>query len=136
MKDVSRHHEFSGDQISMKVEDISDSACIAYYYTKNPWPIPNSDCVSEMQFRIDTANQRAEFILTAAPEAYPLADVSRMIHYKVSYSFIDLGNEIIEITVTGRTSPPVKVPFWLVKSAFPSAPEKALRRFVSIIKDE
>lgn len=134
MKDVSRHREFSGDQISKKVRDLSDSTCIVYYYTKNPWPLANSDCVSEMKDRIDTMNKSAEFILTAAPEAYPLADVNRMIHYKVSYSFKYLDDDTIEIKVKGRTSPPVKVPFWLVKSAFPSAPEKALRSMARIIK--
>ena len=136
MKNVSRHKEFNGDFITKKVRDVSDSAFIIYYYSKNPWPIANSDCVSKMTYRIDSTEKMAEFILTAAPNEYPMDHVSRMTYFDVSYLFKDLGDGIVEIIVKGKTSPPVKVPFWLIKSAFPFAPAKALRKFAKLTKNQ
>ena len=134
MKNVSRHKEFNGDFITKKVRDISDSACIVYYYSKNPWPIANSDCVAKMTYWIDSTEKMAEFILTAAPNEYLMGDVSRMAHFNVTYLFKEVGNGTVEIIVKGKTSPPVKVPFWLIKSAFPGAPTKALRKFAKLSK--
>ena len=39
------------------------------------------------------------------------------------------------ITMRGKSSPPVKVPMWLVKSAFPKAPASAVRDIVKLVKE-
>jgi hypothetical protein len=132
MKEVSKHKEFTGDHITKKVRETPDSSYIVYYYTKNPWPIANSDCVALMTYHLNSTEKMAEFILTAAPDEYPMGDVNRMVHYRVSYLIQDLGDGTVEITVKGKTSPPVKVPFWLIKSAFPGAPIKALQKFAKV----
>jgi hypothetical protein len=135
MKDVSKHKEFTDDQISEKVKTISDSEWVVYYYTDNPWPIANSDCVSRMTFFEDTTKKTAVFKFTAAPFEYKEVDVERMTYYDVMYSFKDLGNGKVEITMTGKTTPPVKVPLWIIRLAFPEAPASALRKFVKLAKD-
>jgi hypothetical protein len=135
LKNVSGHKEFTGDKISKKIKDISENECIVYYYAKNPWPIANSDCVSRMIYHYNAAEKTALFQFTAAPTEYAAGDVNRMTNYNVTYSFRDLGGGLVEIIVTGKTSPPVKVPMWMIKSAFPGVPAKALRKIVSLTKE-
>jgi hypothetical protein len=134
MQDIERHNEFTGDHMSKKVKTITDNECIIYYYSKNPWPIANSDCVAKMVFSEDTVNHIAKFIIVATPDAYDLKDVNRMINFKVEYVFEDLGNGLVKIKVEGKSSPPVNVPLWVIKSAFPELPAKALKKIVNITK--
>lgn len=135
MKDVSKHKEFTDDYISEKVKTISDSEWVVYYYSKNPWPIANSDCVSMMTFSENTTEKIAVFKFTAAPSEFKKGNVKRMTYYNVTYSFKDLGNGTVEITETGKTTPPVKVPLWIIRSAFPGVPANALRKFVKLAKE-
>lgn len=71
-----------------------------------------------------------------APAEYRKGDVDRMTHYNVTYTFKDLDNGTVEIIMTGKSSPSVKVPVWLIKSAFPGAPANALRKRVKLAKEE
>ena len=134
LKDVSGHKEFTGDKISKKIKDVSENESIVYYYAKNPWPIANSDCVARMTYNYDEGEKKALFQFTAAPSEYETGNVARMTNYNVTYSFRDLGGGMAEIIVTGKTSPPVKVPLWMIKSAFPGVPAKAIRKIVELTK--
>lgn len=136
MKDVSRHKEFTGDYISEKVGIISDNEYIVYYFSKNPWPIANSDCVANMKFSEDKVEKTAVFRFTAAPSEYKTGNVKRMTYYDITYSFKDLGNGTVEITETGKTTPPVDVPLWIIKSAFPGAPASSMRKLVKLSKEK
>lgn len=135
MKEVSKHKLFTGDAKSELLRVVSDNEWDIYYYTDNPWPIKNSDCVSRMSFTENKEEKIAFFKLVAKPLAYEKRNVSRMIHFNITYAFKDLGNGTVKITMTGKSSPPVKVPLWLIKSAFPSAPANAIRKFIAIIKE-
>jgi hypothetical protein len=135
MKDVSKHKEFTDDYTSEKVKTISDNEWVVYYYSKNPWPIANSDCVSKMTFSENMTEKTATFKFTAAPNEFKKGKVKRMTCYNVTYSFKDLGNGKVEITITGKSTPPVKVPLWIIRSAFPGVPVTALRKFVKLAKD-
>lgn len=135
MNDVSMHKEFSGDKESVKIRDISNSECIVYYYTRNPWPIKNSDCVAKMNSMLDTINRVATFTFSAASGEYLMGDVNRMTQYDVVYTYMELTEGKVKLTIKGRTSPPVKVPFWIIKSAFPGAPAKAIRKIAELTKD-
>ena len=117
------------------VRTISDNEWIIYYYTNNPWPVKNSDCVSRMTFTENKEEKTATFALVATPSEYEKAKVNRMTHFNVVYTFKDLGNSKVKITMTGKSSPPVKVPMWLIKSAFPSAPANAIRKLVELVKE-
>lgn len=135
MKDVQKHKLFTGDSKSKIVKTISDDEWIIYYYMDNPWPIKNSDCVSRMTFTENKEENTATFELVATPLEYEKKEVNRMTHFNVLYTFEDIGNGQVRITITGKTSPPVKVPKWLIKSAFPSAPANAIRKFVKLTKE-
>jgi hypothetical protein len=134
MKDVARHKDFMGDYSSEKLRETAENAWLVYYYSKNPWPVADSDCVAVMTFDESASEGRATFTLSAAPSMLEARKVKRMSYYAVSYSFKDLGDGRVEMTVTGRTSPPVEVPLWLIRSAFPGAPADAVRKFMKIAK--
>ena len=135
MKDVQKHKLFTGDAKSKIVRSISPNEWIIYYYMDNPWPIENSDCVSRMTFTENKEEKTATFTLVATPSEYVKGDVNRMTHFNVVYTFKDLENGKVKITMVGKSSPPVKVPMWLIKSAFPSAPANAIRKLVELIKE-
>jgi hypothetical protein len=46
------------------------------------------------------------------------------------------GDGTVELLVKGRTSPPVKVPELLIKSAFHGTPAKALRTFTILTRNQ
>jgi hypothetical protein len=134
MKDPSRHKDFMGDYSSEMIKAISDHEWIVYYYTKNGGPIPDSDCVALMSCSEDAAQGTAVFTLSAAPDLMERRKVKRMSYYNITYSFKDLGKGRVEIVVTGRSSPPLDVPLWLIKSAFPGAPADGIRKLVKLAK--
>ena len=133
-KDISSHKEFTGDEMSERVRTVSDTSWLVYYFMDNPWPVSNSDCVAKMTFTENEDANLATFSLVAAPTEYEMGSVNRMTYYNVKYKFKDIGNGKVEITVTARTTPPVNVPDWLLKSAFPSAPADAVYRLVNHLK--
>lgn len=135
MKDVQKHKLFTGDSESRIIKTISDNEWIIYYYTDNPWPVENSDCVSRMTFTENKDEKTAIFELVATPSEYEKGDVNRMKHFNVIYTFKDLGDGKVRITMRGKSSPPVKVPMWLVKSAFPKAPASTIRDIVKLVKE-
>mgnify|MGYP004702680907 FL=1 len=134
MKDPSKHKYFMGDFSSEKIKAVSDEEWIVYYYTKNPWPVADSDCVAVMSFSGNAAQGTAVFKLTAAPDLVENKKVGRMNFYNIEYSFKNLGDDSVEIIVKGRTSPPVEAPLWLIKSAFPGMPADGIRKFVKVVK--
>lgn len=117
------------------MRSISPNEWIIYYYTDNPWPIANSDCVSRMTFTENKEGKTATFTFVATPSEYEKGNVNRMTHFNVVYTFKDLENGKVKITMIGKSSPPVKVPMWLIKLAFPSAPANAIRKLVELVKE-
>jgi hypothetical protein len=135
MKDVQKHKLFTGDSKSEIVRNIYDNEWTIYYYSDNPWPVKDSDCVSRMTFLENKEDKTATFELIATPLAYEAGIVNRMQYFNVKYTFEDLGNGNVKLTMTGASSPPVKVPMWLVKSAFPSTPANAIRKFIKLVRE-
>ena len=135
IKDVSKHKEFTDDDVSKKVETISDNEWIVYYYTESSWPFSDFDCVASMNFSEDETKRTATFIVTAAPSMFEeKKDVDRMTCYNVTYTFEDLGNGKVEITTTGKMSPLMKVPAWMMKKWFPEGPADILRIIIKLAK--
>ena len=55
-----------------------------------------------------------------------------MTFYNVTYAFKDLGNDQVEMTVTGEMTPAVQAPAWLVSGWFPNDPADILRAIVKL----
>jgi hypothetical protein len=135
MKDIPKHKYFTGDYISKLVKTISENEWIIYYYTKNPLFIGNSDCVCKMLFEEDKDQKIVKFTLEATPSAYKHENVKRMDYYNVAYMFKEIENGKIEITLTGKSTPPVKVPIFVIKSAFPGVPLNAVKKIIALLKE-
>ena len=135
LKDISKHKEFTGNKISRKIKTISDTEWVVYYYTDNPWPIADSDRVAIMTFVENTGEKTTVFNFTCAPSEYEKGTVNRSTYFDLTYSFKDLGNDKIEINISGKSTPPVDVPLWLIKSAFPKAPAIHLHKLVKLIEE-
>jgi hypothetical protein len=134
MNNVSRHREFTDDKISEKVKTISGNEWVVYYYSKNPWPVEDYDCVAKMTFTENPADKTAVFTLTAVPSIYEKKDVKRMTNYDLSYSFKDLQDGKVEIVLNARMVPAVKFPRWMVKAAFPGVAVDWIQKFVKLAK--
>jgi hypothetical protein len=124
---VANHKQISGYDTVKVVKAISQNEWIVFYYSNNPWPIQNSDCVARMTLTKNELDRSATFTLKAATNEYPIGSVNRMTAFEVVYHFKELANGIVKITVTGSTSPPVNIPKWMVKSAFPKVPLESIR---------
>lgn len=137
IKDVAKHKEFQSELVeSKKVETISDNEWVVYYYADYPWPWPDSDCVAIMKFSEDTTQRKATFTLTGAPAKFEERDVKRMTYFNVTYSFQDLGNDIVKMTLTSKTSPVVYVPTWMLKQFFfPDGPAAYLWGISNLAKN-
>ena len=118
----------------IKCKTISDNEWLIYYYFDAPWPLPNSDCVSKMNFSEDVTNGIVTFTLTAEPSMYEKKDVKRLTYYNVTYIFKDIGNGQVEMTSIARLTPVIKVPEWFVRSFFPDGPVRYLQRLLLLAK--
>jgi len=136
IKDGSKHKEFTDDEVSKTVKTISDNEWIVYYYTNSPWPISDSDLVTKMKFSEDETIGLASFTLTAAPSMFEKADVKRMTYYKATYNFKDLGDGKVEITITGKMSPSIKAPAWMISAWFPNGPTDMIQGIVKLAENE
>ncbi|HAF28423.1 MAG TPA: hypothetical protein DCG75_05180 [Bacteroidales bacterium] len=134
MKDISKHKEILNEKVSEIIETLSDNEWLIYYYFDAPWPIPNSDCVSKMNFSEDITNGTATFTLTAESSKYDIKDVKRLTYYNVSYTFKDLGNGKVEMTSTAQLTPVMQAPEWIVREFFPNGPARYLERLLALSK--
>lgn len=135
MKDVSKHKEFTGDNVSEKVQTISENEWVVYYYSNSPWPLPDNDCVQKMTISEDTTEKTALFTFIAAPTMFDKKNVKRITYQDTTYAFKDLGNGKVEVTTTMKITPPMKVPHWMIKANFPGEPAKVVRKFVKLAKE-
>ena len=135
IKDVSKHKEFTDDDISKKIKTISDNEWVVYYYTGAMWPFSDFDCVAKMILSEDETKRTATFTLTAVPSMLEeKKKVDRMTYYNVTYAFEDLGNGKVEITTTGKMSPTMEAPAWMMKKWFPEGPADILRIIIKLAK--
>lgn len=132
LKNVSKHKEFTFDDVSKKVKTISDNEWIVYYYTDESWPMSGNDCVAKMIYSEDETNKTTTFTLTAAPSMFEKKDVERMTYYNVKYAFEDLENDKIKMIIDGEMSPVVQAPNWMLRAWFPEGPADALRGIITL----
>jgi hypothetical protein len=134
-KDVSKHKEIMGQESSYKVKTISDSECIVYYFYKGVWPYPSSDVVARMKFHENETKQTATFTLTADPSLLKDMEVKRLDYYNLTYTFKDLENSKVEITIAAKFTPAVHLPAFLMKTWFPDGPADYLLAIIKLAND-
>jgi hypothetical protein len=136
IKNVPKHKAFVNDiKESKLVKSIIDAKSIIYYSFNAPWPFADYDCVTQMTFTEDKSKNIAVFSLVAAPLLYPKTKLDRLTEYEISYSFKDLKNGKVEITITGKTSPHIKIPLWMLKRTMPDRPAGVIRKIVKLAND-
>ena len=135
IKNVSNHKVIRNDEVSKIVDTISDNEWVVYYYTNSPWPMPDNDCVAIMKFEENEQKQTATFWLNAAPSIIEKKEVDRITYYEAMYSFEDLGNDQVELSVSARMSPTIQAPSWMIKGCFPKGPADVLRKIIKLARN-
>ncbi|MBJ7428928.1 MAG: hypothetical protein JHD28_08235 [Bacteroidia bacterium] len=134
IKDVSKHNQFLDLKTNFLVKKINENESVIYYCFSAPWPFTPTDCVAKMIFEEDKVKKTAVFTLTCAPFLHQSTDYLRFKYYHKVYTFKDLGNGKVEITINAKMSPPVSVPLWLIRSGFPDIAADIIRKFVLMVK--
>lgn len=134
LMDVSKHKEINDDEASETIRTVSESEWIVYYNLKIPWPLPKTDCVLRMNFSQDTVNKSAEFTFAAAPDQAPSKGKKRFSIHRISYTIRDLGNGKVELSTVGKSSPPFKLPLWMIRANFPNGASDPLKNLARLAK--
>ncbi len=134
LMDVSNHRKINDDESSETIKTVSETEWIVRYNMKIPWPLPKTDCVLRMTYSRDTLNRSAEFAFVAAPDQAPSAGRKRFSNHRVTYTVRDLGNGKVELRSLAKSSPPFKLPLWMISTNFPDGPADPLRNIVKLAK--
>ena len=135
-RNVSRHKDFHGDDSSNLVKVISDHEWVLYYYTEGTLFSPDADGVYTMTFNEDPLGKIASFRIEAAPTLVEERGVKRVTYLNETFTFKDLGNGLIQITMTSNMSPAFQVPGWILKMSFPDLAFKVMENFIKLAHDE
>lgn len=136
IKEFSKHSElFEDTPITKKIKDISKNEWLVYYYIDAPWPAPNNDCVTRITFTEDKVKREATFMGIAAPDEYEMKDVKRMTVNEIVYHFRIEQNGKVTITVSGKFSPVVDVPNWLMNTWAPEGPAKIVEGIIRLASE-
>lgn len=136
MKNVSKHKDFHSDDSSKIIRTISEDKWIIYYYTEGTLFTPDADGVFTMTFNEDEQGKTASFTITATPTLIEKKDAKRFTYLNKGYSFEDLGNGTVRITMTTKLSPAFKVPGWIMNMAFPYTFFNVMQTFIKLAHDE
>ena len=132
MMNDPKHMEFmEGTERVRRVRDISDREWITYYFLNSRWPMPDADLVTRYTLEEDG---RRGFILTGtpAPEMLPETEVARMKHNHSKFTFADMGNGEVRITMYSKSIPLVSVPKWLISTWIPDGPADMLNGIIRL----
>jgi hypothetical protein len=132
LKDASRHKDFLDEAETRTVATRSDSEWVLYYYSDNPWPFPDNDCVNRMRYSGSAGPARATFTLSAAPDLIPRSKVERLSVHEMKYDLEETGDGRTRITLTAAVVPAFQVPAWLIRKNFPDGPAQVLRKLARL----
>jgi hypothetical protein len=133
----SLHKDFYDyTEISEKIEDISPTEWIIYYFYDTPWPIPNSDCVSKITIVEDTLNSEITFNCVAVPNKLEDKGVYRSVLNDISFTFKKPSKEKVKILIKAKFSPVMPAPDWVMSGWFPNGPAEMLARFKKLAEKQ
>lgn len=136
MRDVSLHKKFMGDtEESKEIKVNSENEWIAYYFFEPPWPMPDNDCVMQVNLQKEIDSMVYIFTGVSKPELLDKKDVKRLNYYEYEYSFIQKANDKVEFSVSVRLTPVSSAPKWMVKTWFPQGPIDFMEKFIKIASE-
>ena len=137
MTDDSLHMGFmDGTEHVRRIADLPGGEWVTYYYYNSPWPMPDADVITRYKLEEEPSQKRFFLTGTPAPDSYPEQDVPRMKHNYTKYTFTDLGNDTVEITMYSSSIPLVSVPKWLIATWIPDGPADMLNGITSLAKEK
>jgi len=132
MKNVSKHKDFRGEKISRLIKTVSENEWLIYYYDDKRLITPSVDGSYKMILAEDKQNKTVTFTITADPTLIKKTDASRITYVQEIYSFRELENGQLEITIKTTASPGFKVPAILMKKAFPKKLFDTMEKFIQV----
>jgi len=136
MKNIAKHKDFRGEKSSKLINKISENEWSIYYYNDGMLLTPAVDGSYRMIFEEDRKNKTATFTLTADPTLIEKTDMARLTYAKEIYSFKEVEGNQLEITIKTTVSPGFKVPFLMMKKAFPRKSFEHMEKFLEAAKKE
>lgn len=132
--DPTEYGKLIGLETCEKIKSISDNEWVNYSTASPGWPIADFDWVARMTFSKNANTRTVKFTSTAEPDFIERTKFKRITFDNESYTFKDLGNGEIEITINLEETPAVKVPGWLLKMAVPGNAADLLRKIIKYSK--
>lgn len=136
MKNVSKHKDFHGDDVSKTIKSLSENKWVIYYYTEGNMFTPDADGVYTMTSAEDPSGKTTVFTIAATPTLIEKKDMKRVSYLNEVVSFKDLGNGTTQITMTSNMSPAFQVPAWILKMSFPDALYDVMQKFIKLAHNE
>jgi len=102
-----------------------------YYYINAIWPLPDSDCVAKVIYE-EESETKVSFTSISTPDAFEKKEVERMILNDAKYTFEQLPNKEIKITIWVKFQPVMNVPKWMISTWFPKGPAEMLYKLEQV----
>lgn len=129
---ASVHKDFMGSKSSVKIKTVSDDENIVYHFYKGVWPYPSSDLVVRMLYEEDAMKKVIRYTLVAEPSLLENKGIRRLTHFNATYSFAELRDGTVEITLTSKFTPAVQLPVFIANTWFPEGPAGYLDGIVKL----
>jgi len=136
MKNIAKHKDFRGEKSSKLINKISENEWSIYYYNDGMLLTPAVDGSYLMIFEEDRQSKTATFTITADPTLIEKTNTSRLTYAKEIYLFKETEEGKVEITIETTVSPGFKVPFLMMKKAFPRKSFEHMEKFLEAAKKE
>ena len=136
MKNIAKHKDFRGEKSSKLIRTVSENEWIIYYYNDKTLITPAVDGSYLMIFEEDRQSKTATFTITADPTLIEKTNTSRLTYAKEIYLFKETEEGKVEITIETTVSPGFKVPFLMMKKAFPRKSFEHMEKFLEAAKKE
>ena len=136
MKNVSKHKEFRGEKSSELIKTISENAWVIYYYNDKTLVTPAVDGAYLMEYENNPGGKQAIFRIIADPALTEKTGATRMTYAREVYTFQELENGQLEVTIKTTTSLGFKVSFFFLKRAFPGKLFDTMERFITCARME
>ena len=133
MRNVSLHEKFMGDtEESFSLEAISENQWIAYYFFNPPWPMPDNDCVMDVNLEKSDDGKTYSFNGESVPDLIVKKKVKRIEYYEYIFKFEEKEDKKVEFSISVKLTPVGSFPNWMIKTWFPKGPIDFIENFLEV----